>query len=121
MLLQLAGPGVQRSGFSQDTGEGAQARGVGIGRGAFAVGRVAGAHHRVRRLHGHDLGLAAKHCQRIVVMQKGRVVESAPAGTLFAAPKEAYTRALIAATPALMKNLDQLRAVYQQQAEEMAS
>lgn len=69
----------------------------------------------------HDLGLAAKHCQRIVVMQKGRVVESAPAGTLFAAPKEAYTRALIAATPALMKNLDQLRAVYQQQAEEMAS
>lgn len=69
----------------------------------------------------HDLGLAAKHCQRIVVMQKGRVVESAPAGELFAAPKQAYTRALIAATPALMKDLDQLRAVYQQQAEESAS
>lgn len=68
----------------------------------------------------HDLGLAAKHCQRIVVMQKGRVVESAPAAELFAAPRQHYTRSLIAATPALMKNLDQLREVYAQQAEENA-
>ncbi|WP_373086922.1 ABC transporter ATP-binding protein [Zhongshania sp.] len=66
----------------------------------------------------HDLGLAAKHCQRIVVMQNGRVVESAPAAELFARPRERYTRSLIAATPALMKNLAELRAVY---AEEEAS
>ncbi len=47
----------------------------------------------------HDLGLAAEYCDRIVVMQKGAVVEAADTATLFQNPTHAYTRALIRATP----------------------
>ncbi|MGQ9370891.1 dipeptide ABC transporter ATP-binding protein [Azospirillum sp. ST 5-10] len=49
----------------------------------------------------HDLGLAAAYCDRIVVMEKGAVVENAPAAELFAAPKHPYTRRLLRATPRL--------------------
>ncbi|TGD98308.1 dipeptide ABC transporter ATP-binding protein [Methylobacterium nonmethylotrophicum] len=47
----------------------------------------------------HDLGLAAAYCDRIVVMEQGRVVETAPATTIFRAPSHAYTRKLMQATP----------------------
>jgi peptide/nickel transport system ATP-binding protein len=47
----------------------------------------------------HDLGLAATYCDRIVVMEKGRVVESADSEAIFTAPTHAYTRKLMRATP----------------------
>ena len=47
----------------------------------------------------HDLGLAAQYCDEVTVMEQGRVVESAPPGQLFGAPREAYTRRLVAACP----------------------
>jgi peptide/nickel transport system ATP-binding protein len=47
----------------------------------------------------HDLGLAATYCDRIVVMEKGHVVESAGAQAIFTAPTHAYTRKLMRATP----------------------
>jgi peptide/nickel transport system ATP-binding protein len=47
----------------------------------------------------HDLGLAATYCDRIAVMEQGRVVETAPAETIFRAPSHAYTRKLMQATP----------------------
>jgi peptide/nickel transport system ATP-binding protein len=47
----------------------------------------------------HDLGLAASYCDFILVMEQGRVVESAEALTLFRAPTHSYTRRLIRATP----------------------
>ncbi|MCB1474560.1 MAG: ABC transporter ATP-binding protein [Rhodobiaceae bacterium] len=47
----------------------------------------------------HDLGLAAAYCQHLIVMKDGEVVESAPSRELFTAPKHAYTRKLIRATP----------------------
>src|SRR5215475_9897750 len=47
----------------------------------------------------HDLGLAATYCDRIVVMEKGRVVESAGSQAIFTAPTHAYTRRLMRATP----------------------
>ena len=40
----------------------------------------------------HDLGLAAAYCDRVVVMEKGHVVETAGAETIFTAPSHAYTR-----------------------------
>src|SRR5439155_16847074 len=47
----------------------------------------------------HDLGLAATYCDRMVVMEKGRVVETAPAREIFTAPSHPYTRKLMRATP----------------------
>ncbi|MET0633247.1 MAG: ABC transporter ATP-binding protein [Xanthobacteraceae bacterium] len=47
----------------------------------------------------HDLGLAATYCDRVVVMEKGRVVESAPSRAIFTAPAHPYTRKLMRATP----------------------
>jgi len=47
----------------------------------------------------HDLGLAAAYCDRVVVMQQGKVVETAPSAAIFEAPRHAYTRKLMRATP----------------------
>ncbi|MFN3449340.1 MAG: dipeptide ABC transporter ATP-binding protein [Roseococcus sp.] len=47
----------------------------------------------------HDLGLAAQYCRRVAVMEQGRVVEEGPTAALFRAPRHAYTRRLVAASP----------------------
>lgn len=47
----------------------------------------------------HDLGLAAAYCDRIVVMEQGRVVENAPTTTLFKTPTHPYTQRLLRSTP----------------------
>ncbi len=47
----------------------------------------------------HDLGLAAQYCDRIVVMEKGNVVETALSSQIFKAPAHAYTKRLMRATP----------------------
>ncbi|MCS0494410.1 ABC transporter ATP-binding protein [Ancylobacter sp. MQZ15Z-1] len=47
----------------------------------------------------HDLGLAAAYCDRVMVMEKGKVVESATAEAIFRAPQHVYTRKLMRATP----------------------
>ena len=46
----------------------------------------------------HDLAVVASMADRIVVMQKGRVVETGPTAQLFAAMQHPYTRALFAAS-----------------------
>jgi peptide/nickel transport system ATP-binding protein len=47
----------------------------------------------------HDLGLAGEYCDRIVVMEKGEVVEQQDTAKLFTAPAHPYTRRLIRSTP----------------------
>ena len=47
----------------------------------------------------HDLGLASAYCDRVIVMQKGEIVESAPSASIFSRPAHAYTRRLMRATP----------------------
>ncbi|MEN2991125.1 ABC transporter ATP-binding protein [Tistrella sp. BH-R2-4] len=59
----------------------------------------------------HDLGLAAAYCDRIAVMERGLLVEAAPAGALFARPEHPYTRRLVAATPRRTSTLSDLMAV----------
>jgi peptide/nickel transport system ATP-binding protein len=56
----------------------------------------------------HDLGLAAAYCDRVVVMEKGRVVETALSADIFAKPQHAYTRKLMRATPRLGVSLRDL-------------
>jgi peptide/nickel transport system ATP-binding protein len=56
----------------------------------------------------HDLGLAAAYCDRVVVMEKGRVVETAPSANIFAKPEHPYTRKLMRATPRLGVSLRDL-------------
>ena len=56
----------------------------------------------------HDLGLAAAYCDRVVVMEKGRVVETALSADIFARPQHAYTKKLMRATPRLGVSLRDL-------------
>jgi len=56
----------------------------------------------------HDLGLAAAYCDRVVVMEKGRVVETALSADIFAHPEHAYTRKLMRATPRIGVSLRDL-------------
>lgn len=47
----------------------------------------------------HDLGVVSKVCQNLSVLYSGKVVEDASVRDFFAAPKHAYSAALLAATP----------------------
>ena len=47
----------------------------------------------------HDLRVAAQICDTIIVMQRGKVVETGSAETVLTEPRHEYTRALIDAAP----------------------
>lgn len=47
----------------------------------------------------HDLSVVRQFCDRILVMQKGRIVEQGEADQLYENPKEDYTKMLIDAMP----------------------
>ena len=49
----------------------------------------------------HDMGVVAEMADRVQVMYRGEVVENAETAQLFSSPQQAYTRALLAAVPAL--------------------
>src|SRR5690606_26924075 len=49
----------------------------------------------------HDLGLAAERAEKVVVMYKGRVVESGPALEILRNPQHPYTKRLINSAPSL--------------------
>ncbi|HYE00249.1 MAG TPA: ABC transporter ATP-binding protein [Alphaproteobacteria bacterium] len=49
----------------------------------------------------HDLGVVAEHCDGVVVMYAGRVVETAPVEALFDRPRHPYTAGLLASMPRL--------------------
>jgi oligopeptide transport system ATP-binding protein len=50
-------------------------------------------------LISHSLPVVAQLATRVAVMQRGRIVEIGPAGQVLGAPKNQYTKALIAAVP----------------------
>ncbi|MBX2881847.1 MAG: ABC transporter ATP-binding protein, partial [Granulosicoccus sp.] len=49
----------------------------------------------------HDMGVVARMCDRVHVMQSGRFLESGDADTVFYRPAHAYTRMLLDAVPTM--------------------
>lgn len=49
----------------------------------------------------HDLGVASGFCQRVIVLEGGRIVEEGPGDQLLAHPQAAITHSLVAACPRL--------------------
>ena len=49
----------------------------------------------------HDLGLAAERAEQLVVMYKGKIVESGPSAQILKDPQHPYTQRLVAAAPSL--------------------
>ena len=59
----------------------------------------------------HDLGLAAERAEKLVVMYKGKIVESGPSRELLENPLHPYTQRLVAAAPSLASRRIQSAAV----------
>jgi len=49
----------------------------------------------------HDLGVVAEHCDRVMVMYAGQVVEEGPTADVIRDPQHPYTRGLLASIPRL--------------------
>ncbi len=47
----------------------------------------------------HDLGIVAGHCEHMIVLEKGRLVDAGPTTSVFASPRHAHTRTLLEAAP----------------------
>lgn len=47
----------------------------------------------------HDLGIVAGHCERMLILEKGRLVEEGWTQSIFATPQHNHTKALLAAAP----------------------
>ncbi|BDU04074.1 ABC transporter ATP-binding protein [Nocardia cyriacigeorgica] len=71
----------------------------------------------------HDLGLAAERAEHLVVMYRGRVVESGPALEILRDPRHEYTRRLVESAPSLAvgrRSVRVARARVREQAVEVA-
>jgi peptide/nickel transport system ATP-binding protein len=61
--------------------------------------------HRMSVLFiSHDLGVVGEIADQVVVMRHGVVREKGPVAQIFAAPQDAYTKALLACRPSLTEN-----------------
>lgn len=68
--------------------------------------RVNAEHGTAVVLISHDISVISAFCERVLVMYAGRVVEELAANRMHADAAHPYTRALLAATPALDADLD---------------
>ena len=59
----------------------------------------------------HDVGVVAGSCDEMVVLYGGRVMESGPVESVFAAPLHPYTRGLLDAVPTIDRDDERLPAI----------
>jgi peptide/nickel transport system ATP-binding protein len=52
----------------------------------------------------HDLGVVAELCDRVIVLEGGRVVEAGPAAAVLKNPQHSYTKKLVASIPGRMRS-----------------
>ena len=57
----------------------------------------------------HDLAVVRKICDRVIVMEKGKIVEQGDTETVFQNPKEDYTKNLISSVPVADPRLEKNR------------
>ncbi len=62
-------------------------------------------------LISHDLGVIAETCHKVAVMYRGKVIEAAPAETLFSKMSHPYTRGLMNSIPVAEEEVDHLEAI----------
>ncbi|MGK9259434.1 ABC transporter ATP-binding protein [Sinorhizobium meliloti] len=56
----------------------------------------------------HDMGVVAELADNVLVMRRGREIESGTVHEVFSNPKDAYTRSLIEAAPSLVGKLSEI-------------
>lgn len=70
------------------------------------------ARHRMSMLFiSHDLGVVGEIADEVVVMREGTVREAGPVAQIFEAPRDAYTRALLACRPSLAARGSRLKVI----------
>jgi peptide/nickel transport system ATP-binding protein len=70
------------------------------------------ARHRMSMLFiSHDLGVVGEIADHVVVMRQGTVREQGPVAGIFAAPKDTYTKALLACRPTLEQRAPRLMVI----------
>ena len=67
--------------------------------------RLQGAHQMSVIMITHDLGVVANMADRVVVVQRGRLVESGTVREVLETPGHSYTRKLVAAAPKMPHNI----------------
>jgi ABC-type glutathione transport system ATPase component len=72
------------------------------------LARIAAERGMATILITHDLGLAARYCRRVVVMERGLLVEEAAPRALFCNPRHVYTKRLVAASPTATSRIEDL-------------
>ena len=68
-------------------------------------------HHMSMLFISHDLGVVGEIADHVIVMRHGVVREQGPVDRIFAAPEDAYTRALLACRPTLAQRAPRLMVI----------
>jgi peptide/nickel transport system ATP-binding protein len=68
------------------------------------LGKLKGSHRMSLLFISHDLGVVGEISDQVVVMRHGLIREQGDVGTIFSAPKDNYTKALLACRPSLEGN-----------------
>jgi peptide/nickel transport system ATP-binding protein len=75
------------------------------------LGRLKERHRMSMLFISHDLGVVGEIADDVLVMRHGIVREQAPVARIFAAPQDAYTKALLACRPTLEQRATRLMVV----------